>query len=168
MTASTMPDVIDLLLTGIRSSLADQTILVSDGYPPGANPTITVSVGGLSSPTAVSVQSWAYLGAKSKFERYKVEIVVSVMIGGDGQQSQVTGADAQKSARDMAYSVVHAIETYLIATATPSLNHFFNTGPRKGGWCGLEDMELKQTDDMLAAAGCIAEVVMQLGVTAII
>jgi len=165
--ATTQPAVIDLLLTGIRSSLTDQSQLVTDGFPAGSGePIVMVSVGGTNNPTALGAQVYMYLGAKTKREEYDLEIVVSVVLGGDGQQSQVAGADAQKAARDLAYSAVHAVEAFIIAD--PTLGQFFNTGARKGGWVGIKDMTLKQTDDATAAIGAIGEVMMTLHVIALI
>lgn len=160
------PDVTDLLLVGIRAALTDQTIFVTDGFPGTNIPTVLVSVGGTPELTADGAESWAYLGAKRKWDKYKLLIIVSVGLGGDGQQSEVPGADAQKTARDLAYQAVHAIEAFLLAD--PTLGQFFNTGRMQGGWVGLEEITLLQTDVTTAADGVLAEVQMKLSVTALI
>lgn len=163
---TTQPQVIDLLLTGIRAAVADQSIAVTDGFPGPGEPTVIVSVGGTSDATTDGQKTWAYLGAHRMWEKYKVGITVSVVYGGDGQQAEVAGADAQKAARDMAFLVVHAIENFLVAD--PTLGQFFNTGNVLGGWITLVDVKLQQTDDQTAAIGAIAEVAMHCEVNALI
>jgi len=170
MSGTTMPSVVDLLITRWNALLTGGTFpagtFIADGYPGPDIPTVMVAVGGTPEPTAEGTQTWAYLGAKTKEENYKVQAVVSVGFGGDGEQAEVTGADAQQAARNLAYTVGHAIESDLIAD--PTLGQFFNTPPVKGGWAGIEDMALMQTDEDSAAMGVLAEMRITIAVKALI
>lgn len=140
---STVPEVTDLVLTGIKAHLDDKTILVSDGYPGATRPTVIVAVGGTGEAVATGRQNWAYLGAKTREENYDLLITTSVSIGGDGQDAETPGADAMKAARDLAYEVVHVIEEFFVAD--PTLGNYFTTGARRGGWVGIQDTQLLET-----------------------
>lgn len=163
---SSQAQVIDLLLVGIRAQLADQSILVADGFPGTNEPQVIVTVGGTEEATADGAQSWAYLGAKRKWDKYSVAIVVSVVVGGDGVQSEVVGADAQQAARNLAFSVMRPIELWL--KSDPTLGQFFNTGQMQGGWLGLEGVQLLQSNDTNAAVGAIAALSLKVAITALI
>jgi hypothetical protein len=166
MTGTTAPLVIDTLITRWKALAFPAGTLISDGFPGPNEPVVIVAIGGTQNPTVDGVQSWAYLGAKTKEEVYKIECMVSVVLGGDGQQAEVVGPDPQKAARDLAMQVFHAIEADLIAD--PTLGQLFNTPPVKGGWAGVEDVRLMQSDDITAATGSIADVAFNVRVKALI
>lgn len=162
---SSTPHVIDKVIAGIKTALPLEYVF--DGWPGPTLPNVLVTVGGTPMPTMTGAQSWAYLGAKMRREDYRIHIVVSVSLGGDGQVVDgQPGDNAQKAARDLAYTIAHTIEEFIVAD--PTLEHFFNTGRMKGGWCGLEDMQLLQTTEEIAAMGVLAEVQLQLRVQALI
>lgn len=171
---TTQPAVIDLLLAGIQQvcTAVDPTAALPDGWPGPTQAKTIVTIGGTSAPTAEGAQDWAYLGALSREELYDVVLIVSVTIGGDGLRSLVAGADAQKAARDLAYLQMAAIETWLVDRCAPgggpTLGQFFNTGTRKGGWCGLKHQALQETDGVNAAQGASAEFHVTVCVYAII
>jgi hypothetical protein len=166
MTGTTAPAVIDLLISRWQALSFPAGTLIADGFPGPNEPVVIVAVGGMSEPTVDGMQQWAYLGAKTKEDVYKIDCTVSVVLGGDGIQAGVVGADAQKAARDLAMQVFHAIEADLISD--PTLGQFFNTPPVKGGWVGIEDVRLQQTDDITAATGSIADVRFNVRVKALI
>jgi len=133
---SLVPHVIDALLTKFRAlsvTITDaqgqtlpKTPIVYDGLPPAGFDDVVICVGGGLDPTADSNQTWASLGqpgavggAPARDERAIVRCYASSFIGGDDTSAQDNAtitdsiSDAQKKARDNAYSIVNAAEVAL-------------------------------------------------------
>lgn len=170
---SLVPNVIDALLTKIRGLTATVLdaegnsipILVFDGYP-GSNLEDTfVSVGGGMDPTAESHEQFISLGqpgavggAPARDETATIRIYVQAYVGGADETGQSAPDDAQKTARDHAYTIVSALAVSL--RGDPQLTGL--GGAVAGvplltsGWCELRATALHQTNELNAAQGRIA------------
>lgn len=167
---STMPAVIDQLITQFQGltftfPIGGVDYAVTDGFPGDFAPQLIISVGGTANPTGVDKVVWAGLGAGRRWENYLIEVVISVVVGGDGSLTPETAGDAQKTARDIAFAAGHAIESNLLGDLT--LGGVFTAAGRLGGWMnGVSDLTLHQTSDVTAADGASVEVVLQVDIKA--
>lgn len=144
---TSIPAVVDALLVLWRAlNLVDATgspISIFDGYPGPQLPDTFVQVGGIDQLTADGSQDWASLGvtnliAPARDERYAIDCAVTSYMG--GVDAGVTGtSDAQKTARDNAFTVLTALETAV--RGDPKLGSTLGTG-----WISFgERVSLSQT-----------------------
>ncbi len=107
---STVPAVIDALLTGLRARPALADVLVVDGMPAeDLTGRRLLTIGGQDAPTAEGGQEWGALGNGRRTEDYVIRLYASADVGGV----------EQKAARDAAFSVVAEVAAFL--RADPSL-----------------------------------------------
>ncbi len=145
---SSFPDVVDALLSKIRG-LAAVTgavppVTVYDGFSGPNVPDVFVQVGGEAEPTADGAQDWAVLGDFDRDERYVVNCYVFAFVGGSDDSGTSGAGDAQKTARDRAFVIVHAIETALRSDPTLA-----NGGTALVTWCGFGNphFTVEQSDE---------------------
>lgn len=170
---TTMPTVIDGLLAlfrGLDAVTSDKQAAVFDGLPGPQVPEKFIQVGGVDPITGDGAQDWASLGvasgAPSRDENYTISVYVSCYVGGAGaDQSDI--ADAQKTARDNAFTLVAAMEAGLRADpvlATTLGSPFATTGWIS--WGGRVQLEETTMDSPDADLGRRAVVAIEIGVFA--
>lgn len=109
---SSIPAAIDGLLAIInaRSEITANNVQVWDGFPTAIADNM-ITVGGSTNNTAQGVQSPAQLGGFFREEDYTLEVTISTYSGGNN-------STAQKSTRDMAFSLFEAVANGVRADAT--------------------------------------------------
>lgn len=149
---STQGAVIDASLAmirglGLTETLTEQVptpVPIIDGPPGGANiPQVFVSLAGEEPGTVTEGdQEWLYLGVQGREERYNLAGLVYAYVGGDDNLGQAGPDDAQASARDVATTIMNAIETGYLAD--PSLANE-NGGQQLVIWTLVSHVKLSQT-----------------------
>lgn len=145
MANSSMPAVIDYLIATFKAlpicNNPSVPVSVFDGFPGPNIPDNFIAVGGGSAPTLAGPESWAAIGALSRDENYLVEIAIAAYVGGS---SDTTGADhsnAQKAARDTAFSIYNAVDGALRGTlAKVTLSSKINIAAE------ITDISVEQSD----------------------
>lgn len=149
-TTTTMPAVIDGLLKlfrGLTAVTSDTTVYVFDGLPADGQYDKFIQIGGVDPITADGHQDWASLGvasgAPTRDENYVINCYVSCYVGGtDATVSAIS--DAQKAARDQAFTLVAAMEAGL--RADPVLATTLGTPFAATGWLSWGGrVQLEQT-----------------------
>jgi hypothetical protein len=152
MANTTYPTFVDQLLGKIRAlPQCAPPVFVYDGIQGPNSPDLYVAVGGMSEPTEEGTVEWAELGADAQWEDYEVQSYIYSWVGGDdnfGQGSNGNDAvnDAQKTARDNAFTVYNAINAALLADV-----NFYLSNLAAGGtmplvqWCNISKKTLLQT-----------------------
>ena len=163
---TSVPNVIDALLSKIRALTAvtgaQPPVLVYDGPPGPDEPDLYVTVGGGTEVVSDGRQTVASLGSAatkpaSFDENYAISGWVYSFVGG-GDDAGVAGvSDAQKTARDNAYTIFEAISTAIQndPTLAAETSVFPDGNGLASGWINVEDHRLEQTnpDDDKSAFG---------------
>lgn len=156
MLTTTIPDVIDFYLAAWRDLPECQApVVVFDGMPDSAPDTL-VTIGGTSTPVTVGNRTWASLGGPSGIpaqdETYAINCVVSSYVGG--------GSEAQKTARDNAFTIFEAIEVQV--RKDPQCGGLLGTGWTT--FSEIEDMTQTSADDPEVDKGRICTVLFTISV----
>lgn len=173
---TSIPDAIDAVLALIRAlnlSVGGDPLEVFDGLPGPQTPDNFVQIGGIEQHTASAVQDWMSLGstnglAPARDEKYTIGCGVFCYVGGADAGTSST-SDAQKAARDNAFTVVRDIETGLrqnpkLASATAGDGLI--SGGLGTGWVAFGDqIELQQTVREDPEAGKGRRAVVLFGIT---
>jgi hypothetical protein len=172
-TTTTMPAVIDGLLSlfrGLTAVTGDKQVQVFDGLPGPNVPEKFIQIGGVDPITADGTQDWMSLGvasgAPARDENYIINCYVSCYVGGT-DATTAASSDAQKVARDNAFTLVAAMEAGLRADpvlATTLGSPFAATGWIS--WGGRVQLEQTTLDSLDAELGRRAVVSIEIGVFA--
>lgn len=166
VTTTTMTTVIDGLLElfrGLSAVTSDKEVEVFDGLPGPTVPPKFIQVGGVDPVTADGTQDWASLGvasgAPARDEHYTINVYVSCYVGG-ADATEDGSSDAQKVARDNAFTLVAAMEAGLRADpvlATTLGAPFASTGWLSwGGRVTLEETTMDSPDAELGRRAVVA------------
>jgi hypothetical protein len=161
---TTVPDAIDYLLNMIAAlPECAPPVAVLDGFPGEISGLDTiVTVGGEMNPTATGTMSWAALGGPvpARDERYTIDVGVWCWVGGSNNVDDLESlSDAQKTARDNAFTIVRAIEKAV--RNDPTFGGLFGTG-----WSSvLDTFHVDQTNaDTDPTQGRVCDVHFDVGV----
>jgi hypothetical protein len=175
---TSIPHAIDAILALVRAlnmKVDNDPIEIFDGLAGPNVPDIFVQIGGVEQVTADGTQQWHSLGstpgiAPPRDENYQIRCGVFAYIGGaDADVS--TASDAQKAARDIAFTVLAAIETGLrtnpkLLSADAGADGLIDGGLGTG-WVefgGHLQLEETTRDDPEAGKGRRAVVLFEIGV----
>jgi len=161
---TSIPDAIDAAVALVRAlnlTVGGDPLEVFDGFPGPNAPDNFVQIGGLEQTATSATQEWMSLGstnglAPARDEKYTINCATCCYVGGSDADGTST-SDAQKSARDNAFTIVRAIEVGIrenpkLASATAGDGLI--SGGLGTGWVAFGDhIELQQTDAQDPRAG---------------
>lgn len=175
---TSIPSVIDAvcaLIRGLNLTVDNDPVEVFDGLAGPNIPDVYVQVGGIEQTAVTGAQAWHSLGAANgvapaREERYEINCGVFAYVGGT-DASNAGASDAQKTARDLAFTIVDAIESALrtnpkLATVTAGDGLLPGNGLGTG-WVefgGRIDLEETTAADPKADMGRRANVVFNIGI----
>lgn len=114
---TSIPDALDAILALIRAlnlKVENDPVEVFDGLAGPNVPDVFVQVGGIDQTAVDGDQEWHSFGspagiAPNRDERYRINCGVFAYVGG-ADAGESSASDAQKSARDIAFTILAAIE----------------------------------------------------------
>ena len=168
---TSIPDAIDAIVALARAldlTVGGDPLEVFDGWPGPQAPDNFMQVGGIDQTAASGTQEWMSLGstngiAPARDENYTIKCGVFCFVGGADADATSTSDDAQKTARDNAFTIVRAFETGLrenpkLASATAGDGLI--SGGLGTGWVAFGgQIELQETDPTNPRAGMGREAV---------
>jgi hypothetical protein len=147
MANTTYPTFIDQLLSKCRAlPQCAAPVIVYDGLQGPDSPDLFLAVGGMAEPTEDGTVEWAELGDEAQWEDYEVACYIWSWVGGDDNAGQGSAADAvsdaQKTARDNAFTIYNAVNGALLADVMFLAT---NGGQPLVQWCNVSHKTVHQT-----------------------